>query len=255
MHSSQPSDQFQAISDNHGPLRVWDWPSPGREYCIGVDAAEGIEGGDYSCALVFDVRTRWPVATWHGIRESVPFAFECYSLGKFYNEALLVVERKSAGIAVLQELIHNLKYPRLYRHQRKADGGRVKANVQRYGFDTNAQTKRLMVDHLRAWVQQIPHVPDSRFISEARTWILDAHGEPMTMDDANDDWLMAAAMAIFAMNEIWGSTWRPPVAQAPTQVSRKKGHSREHWRDILASIEGGGQGPANNQTPVEELFL
>ena len=47
-------------------LIVWREPVPRHAYCVGVDTAEGLVHGDYSCAQVLDVRSGEQVAIWHG---------------------------------------------------------------------------------------------------------------------------------------------------------------------------------------------
>ena len=43
-------------------LTVWREPQGHVPYCIGVDTAEGLVHGDYSCAQVLEVRTGEQVA-------------------------------------------------------------------------------------------------------------------------------------------------------------------------------------------------
>jgi len=45
-------------------LTVWREPLPKRPYCMGVDTAEGLIHGDYSCAQMLDVRSGEQVAVW-----------------------------------------------------------------------------------------------------------------------------------------------------------------------------------------------
>ena len=47
-------------------LEVWVHPNPQHGYVMGVDTAEGLGHGDYSCVHVLDLNTGELVAAWHG---------------------------------------------------------------------------------------------------------------------------------------------------------------------------------------------
>ena len=47
-------------------LEEWVHPDPQHGYVMGVDTAEGLGHGDYSCAHVLDLNTGELVAAWHG---------------------------------------------------------------------------------------------------------------------------------------------------------------------------------------------
>ena len=47
-------------------LTVWEKPERWSGYVLGVDTAEGLGHGDYSCVQVIDVKAGEQVAVWHG---------------------------------------------------------------------------------------------------------------------------------------------------------------------------------------------
>ena len=47
-------------------LEVWVHPHAQHGYVMGVDTAEGLGHGDYSCVHVLDLNTGELVAAWHG---------------------------------------------------------------------------------------------------------------------------------------------------------------------------------------------
>ena len=47
-------------------LTVWERPERWSGYVLGVDTAEGLGHGDYSCVQVIDVKEGEQVAIWHG---------------------------------------------------------------------------------------------------------------------------------------------------------------------------------------------
>ena len=93
-----------------GYVHVIDEPDEGKTYVIGVDPAEGT-GNDYSAA---SVRTEGEIVCTF-FRNDIPtdvFAEYLYCIGRWYNDAMMVVERKGGGLAVINTLLR-LGYPSL----------------------------------------------------------------------------------------------------------------------------------------------
>jgi len=94
-------------------LVVYKPPEPGRKYAIGIDTAEGNPTSDDSAATVLDRETGEEVANLVGKIEPAVQADYCDQLGKWYNNAPLMVERNNHGHAVLLWLRDNSKLQRL----------------------------------------------------------------------------------------------------------------------------------------------
>ena len=62
-------------------LEVWEQPDPRSAYVMGVDTAEGLGHGDYSCIQVLSVGTGNQVAIWHGHIAPDLLAEEVHALG------------------------------------------------------------------------------------------------------------------------------------------------------------------------------
>lgn len=107
---------------------------PGHNYVGGVDIATG-ENQDYSTVQIFDINTMEQVAEYMGRPKPDEFAAIVDWLGRWYNNALLNVERTGIGITVVQKL-QQLLYPNLWR---KKDAYGVKSS--KIGFATTAQSK------------------------------------------------------------------------------------------------------------------
>ena len=67
-------------------LTVWREPEQNNIYCIGVDTAEGLVHGDYSCAQILDVRSGEQVAVWHGHIPPDTLADEVYNFSRIWLE-------------------------------------------------------------------------------------------------------------------------------------------------------------------------
>jgi hypothetical protein len=104
-----------------GLLSIWDIPKDGERYLITADVAKGVEGGDYSAALVWDVRSHAVVARFYGRLDPVEYGRKLYGLGLYYGGALIAVEAwPGPGIATNSKL-EEMRYPHLYKMRDDAD--------------------------------------------------------------------------------------------------------------------------------------
>jgi hypothetical protein len=76
-------------------------PEPGRSYIGGVDPAEGNPTSDPSAATFLDAETGEEVAHLVGQFEPSTMASYVDQVGRYYNNAALMVERNNHGHAVL----------------------------------------------------------------------------------------------------------------------------------------------------------
>ena len=86
---------------------------PGRKYVVGADPAEGNPNSDESAATVLDAETWEEVASLAGLFEPSVFAAHLDAVGRYYNDAPVLVERNNHGHAVLLWLRDNSKLRRL----------------------------------------------------------------------------------------------------------------------------------------------
>lgn len=179
--------------DERNGLKTWRRPEPGRDYVVGVDVAEGVPGGDYSCAIVLDRESGEQVAELHGRWPVHVFAARLDELGRAYNTALVGVERNNHGHTVLVLLSGQHLYPTLYAHRDYDAAGSTRA---RPGWDTNAKTKPLMIDGLaEALAEGFLLVNDPALVKECLTYVYDARGGMGAQAGCRDDRVIAAAIA------------------------------------------------------------
>ncbi len=88
-------------------LRVYVLPKFGRTYTIGADPAEGNPTSDDSAMTVVDDATGEEVASLAGKFQPSTLAAHLDTIGQFYNQARLLVERNNHGHAVLLWLRDN----------------------------------------------------------------------------------------------------------------------------------------------------
>lgn len=135
-------DEFQPSS--RGWIHVWQEPTD-HQYVIGVDTAEGLEGGDYSCAQIIDMKTLEQVAIMHGPINPWDTAKQVVQLAEWYNRALVCVEVQGSGHAVQDYLIRVHQYPNLHLWRGKSDKIR-QGNFKMYGWETTSYSRPLLIE-------------------------------------------------------------------------------------------------------------
>ena len=172
-------------------LTVWREPEANHIYCLGVDTAEGLVHGDYSCAQVLDVRSGEQVAIWHGHIPPDTLANEVYNLALWYNDGLTCVESNNHGLTTLVQLRH-LGHPNLFR-KRSLNQATTKVS-QEFGWKTTRTTKPLLIDDLGMALRNNELKIHDRFtLAELRTYVRNERG---TMSGSpHDDRVMALALS------------------------------------------------------------
>jgi len=173
---------------------------------MGVDTAEGLEHGDYSCAQVLDVRTGEQAAVWHGHIPPDTFAHEIYMLGLWYRDALCCVESNNHGLTTITQLRH-LGYPNLFR-KRTLNQATTRVS-QEFGWKTTRTTKPLLIDDLGMALRGGElNIFDRYTLAELRTYVRSSRGS--MNGSPHDDRVMALALA----NEMRQYAFMPEYAPA-----------------------------------------
>ena len=98
-------------------LDIYKVPRVGMKYYIGVDVSEGLGGKhDYSTMFVMD-KDGEQVAEFHNNKvQPYLYADICNAVGRFYNKALLCVEKASGGHSVIERLRYEHKYMNMVKY-------------------------------------------------------------------------------------------------------------------------------------------
>ena len=183
-----------------GLLKIFENPKDSLRYCIGVDVAEGLEHGDFSCIQVLDHMGN-QVATWSGHVDPFDLAYIIAKIGHFYNKAWTLIERNNHGLTTIRK-IQELNYPNLYVEQ-SVDDAYVDRLTRRAGFLTTSKTKPLIIDNLVHLLRQGESgIVDKELIDELRTYVVDARGITNAQQGCFDDRIMAYAIALFGLNSM-----------------------------------------------------
>lgn len=176
-----------------GRLKVYHKPDPKEFYVIGADVGKGIRGADYSVAQVLDSQKR-VVASWRGWVVSDEFGRICAKLGKWYNWGLLCVEKNDHGILTNFVLQRECRYPNLYIMVEQDK--EVDKFTEIPGFITNAKTRPMIIDELRASMRKNEiKLWDQDTIEEMMTFVVAETGKMQADEGRHDDCVIALCLA------------------------------------------------------------
>ena len=239
------SDELKFNLDGRGPLSVWEEPKDGAVYTIGVDAAEGIYGGDNSAACVIDVHSMEQVAEWAGIADPYLFAEHVVALARYYNNSMVAIEVNGHGLSVLNR-VRDIGYWNLY--NRRAFDQVQRTWINKQGWHTNVRTKLLMVDHARRVIRAGESAVNSQeLISELSTMIVMENGSVEAQRGAHDDRAMAWMIALQAREVVF--------EEKPEPDSVTKRHADSWiWDKIETQQEASVQKKREQNYAMENLW-
>lgn len=185
-------DKGKIVFEEGGFVKIWEWPVPRRKYVVGADVAEGLEHGDYSSAHVLDAKTRLMVAHYHGHIDVDLFGEDLLNkLGRFYNKALMGVERNAMGLAPLKAL-QRVGYQPIFRQ--RSQQLRTPSPTESLGWHTLPTTKGMAIAELGAEFRNGIAIPDADTIQELKTYRIEGNGK--MMGSPHDDRVMSLAIAV-----------------------------------------------------------
>jgi len=187
-----------------GFLKVWKTPRVGHNYVVGADVAEGIEVNsgepekdkqrDYSCAVVMDRMTAEIVAIWHGHVQGDLFGRQLDMLGRYYNEAMLGVEKNFQGLAPLI-VLRDLNYPRIY--YREKIGLDADKQTTEMGWKTDRFTRPMMIEEASKWLREKRiSIYDEELVGEMMSFVRYPDGQGRAAQNSFDDRVISMMICI-----------------------------------------------------------
>lgn len=174
-------------------LIVYYPPRPDRIYVMGVDVAEGVTGGDYSTATLFDRDTGDEVAMWRGHIAPDRFGGILNTWGRLYNNALGVIEINGHGLTTVIAM-KNLLYPQLYFRPAKFDQMGT-SYTDRIGWRTTKLTRPLMIDDFReSLMEGSVKIHSEQTMDELMTFNFNDNGDMVCQQGFHDDLLFSCAI-------------------------------------------------------------
>lgn len=176
-------------------LTIFREPKPGHFYVAGADVAEGVTDGDYSVVSIYDRTTGEEVAHWRGHLPADKFGEKLNVWGRYYNNALMVVEINNHGLTTIT-VLKQLLYPQLYFRPAKFDS--ISSGwTDRLGWKTTRITRPLMIDDLAQALRDrvlTPH--NEHFYKETMTFVYDDGNNMVATGGYHDDCIFSTAICL-----------------------------------------------------------
>lgn len=183
---------------------------PGRRYVIGADPASGKLIGtidtDYSAAKVIDLDTGEHCASYVNRIPPVEFGIDLAELGRYYNNALIAVERGTGpdsggeGGTVITTIIHDCQYGNVYKHREwMKRSHQAKKLIELEGMPMNGKTRPFALNRLKYFFESNPElVWDISLIRQMMQFTRNEKGRPEGAPGCHDDEVLAGAIAHYA---------------------------------------------------------
>lgn len=174
-------------------LKIWQKPMKIMKYFIGCDVAEG-KGQDYSTCVVLSGCGEEVCEFRSNTIEPYRFAELVNALGRYYNKALLVVEKASGGHAVISRLRYDYKYLNMLKYKSYDQFNRV---VWQVGFETNKKSKSIAVnDCIELFDRGLILINSVDLLDEMKTFQVDDNGSFNAVRGCHDDLVAGLWLAV-----------------------------------------------------------
>lgn len=193
MGSKHEEEGVEHVVHEWENLTVYKKPQLGKVYVAGADVSEGVTGGDYSAVTFYERETGEEVAHWHGMFAPDKFGEALNKWGRFFNNALMVVEINNHGLTTVT-ILKQLLYPTLYFRPSKFDT--IPSSwSDRLGWKTTKVTRPLMIDDFNQALREGSVKIHSRYLlDEMQTFVFDAGNNMNAQESYHDDAIFSAAI-------------------------------------------------------------
>lgn len=221
----QPSENRESVAwlrDPQGDFTKYEDPKYGCKYLVSVDTCSGEDqqmGGktadpDWHDLQVWRAGYQDPrdntwhipkVVLWHKSQVDSDLLVELIASASIYYGHCLVVPEKNgeAGVHVIKLLQDRWRIP-VYRRKRPTQGQRRQTREERleaYGFHTNRQTKKYIVDLLVEPIREMEvDFSDVQILEQFETFVKSDKGEAKALPGCHDDSVMAGCIGYAHLN-------------------------------------------------------
>ena len=185
------------VRDSEGFLTVFREPNPEHCYSVGVDAVEGVEGGDYCTVKVLNRTTKDCDATYFSRLSEVELARVVKLICAYYttfDAPWVGIETIGPGLATFDFCaevhdVENLFMMPTY------DSAKQAVSFKK-GWRTTQPSRNVLIAGIKEWLEAKQGWADSRFCRECTTFVKNKHGKPEAKQGTNDDEVIAWGIAI-----------------------------------------------------------
>jgi hypothetical protein len=213
-HLREPLDRLTMLEggqwESHptwGELHVYHEHDPAETYTLGADVGLGVKR-DWSVCQVLDSKRR-QVAVWRGQAPPYRFAEILCSLGRKYNEGLIVPESNGPGMGLCDRLYRDLEYWNIWKDM--VVDKTTEDHTERLGYQSNVKSKPLIIDGLRSVLHPGGiQIHDEATFQELQTYIVTLAGKMEAEPGTHDDTVIALALANHALVEAFDPITNDP---------------------------------------------
>lgn len=189
------------------PLKIWEKPTKGEHYILGVDSSAGDKGGDPACIAIYHHETVTQVAEWHGFVPPERLGQISVDLAKYYNDGFIMPEANNHGVSVI-DAIKNTGYRRLFKRKKLPDE-KKEENMPKYGFYTSSTSKKYIISKMAKFIKEgVRRIKSKNCLLECSTYVRDDSDKTNAQSGCHDDRVMAHALAIYACSIRSASTFK-----------------------------------------------
>lgn len=239
-------EKYTFSETKRGLVTLYRRPVPGREYLIGADTAEGrkVLGDryeakeDFSAACVYERKSRRLMARIHARIDPEDYGNVLNRLGRYFNEALIVAENNSVGIALMIRL-RQLGYPRIYRTT-VLDSAALEKQGTKAGWTMTEKSRNaaltalsseILKERLEVCAEQLRELENFVMLEDGYRW----EAGP----GFHDDEVMALAM-VCAVNRMEGYELLPDEVVEEKPKPRHVRHWEATARGLGREVSDGG---------------
>lgn len=175
--------------ENPGSVKIYLKPEEGKPYVLAGDTAG--DGSDSFTAWVIDNTTGERVATLKQTYSEREYAQQIWSLGRYYNWALVGIETNFSTYTVMK--LDEWGYPNQYMRER--EDTITKQMKKSWGWRTDRITRPRIIANLEEVFATRPRLfRDADLLKEMLTFVYNEDHRPEAMVGEHDDMVMAAAI-------------------------------------------------------------
>lgn len=182
---------------------LWYWRKPEKEhrYALGVDVAKG-SSNDSSAVNIIDLDYNEQVAEYLGHCTTKELGKIVNDLGKYYNDAYVIIESNSIGEAVFNDLYYNYNYNNMYKMKKINKNDRTQVWT---GWMTTTKTRELITNNFIDLfsdedMTEGVNIHSQRLLDQMKTWVW-AGGRPDHTENTHDDDIMSFAIVLYNLNK------------------------------------------------------
>lgn len=198
---------------DNGGARIFHQKVGTRRYLIGADVATGreisSEDTDNCAAVCIDVESGQEMAAYCAKVTPYDFAFDLDDLGRYFNDAMIAIERTGDGGTTILTLQGECRYGNIYKHREWWKRQKTKF-IDFEGFPTTGKTRPVALNTVKSFINENPElIYDEAFINECLVFVRDETGKPAAAAGAHDDRVSARWIAYFVRRVLLG--WLDPL--------------------------------------------